>query len=78
MGLAELVFHKVSQLPQEKIAEVLDFVQFLEFRQQQQAQATMISSESEDLIDLILAIPKIEDATVFERIQDVEMRDVFN
>ena len=76
MGLAELVFHKVSQLPQDKVAEVLDFVQFLELKQQTLSQSQ--DESLDDFVDLLLSMPKVKDVTVFDRVKDVEMRDVFN
>ena len=39
MGIAELIFEKVKNLPQEQIAQVLDFVDFLEQRKQSQKTA---------------------------------------
>ncbi len=73
MNIAHLVFDRVKNLPQAQAQEVLDFTNFV--ITQHNLKNTF---QQEGLIELILAMPDIEDSHVFERVQNGKVADVFD
>ena len=75
MNIAHLVFDRVKTLPQAQAQaqEVLDFTNFV--MTQHNLKNTF---QQEGLIELILAMPDIEDSHVFERVQNGKVADVFD
>ena len=73
MNIAHLVFDRVKILPQAQAQEVLDFTNFV------MTQHNLKNKfQQEGLIELILAMPDIEDSHVFERVQNGKVADVFD
>lgn len=65
MNTAHLIFDRVKTLPDVQAQEVLDFTNFIMMQHNHKK-----TFQQEGLVELILAMPEIEDSQVFDRIQN--------
>lgn len=73
MSIAQTIFQKVKNLPEQQAQEILNFVDFIQARHDKASQ-----SDTPSFVDLLMTIPKLKDDTVFERIHDENIRHVFD
>lgn len=73
MSIAQLIFDKVKTLPPAQAQEVLDFANFISEKNQNSP-----IQEQQGLIDLLLAMPQVEDKNVFDRLQNGTVHNVFD